>query len=106
VAPCGVAAESIARTTSYLKERKQFDRRIGSILALQHRAARMHVDIENAWSATLKLSRRWTGMLPAPSSTSRSPNEGEPDRMRTDRGMPANARRHRHVHGEDPLLHI
>jgi len=51
---CGVAEEAFARTASYLKERKQFDRRIGSFQALQHRAARMHVDIENAWSATLK----------------------------------------------------
>jgi alkylation response protein AidB-like acyl-CoA dehydrogenase len=51
---CGVAEESFARTARYLKERRQFDRRIGSFQALQHRAARMHVDIENAWSATLK----------------------------------------------------
>ena len=39
---------------SYLKERKQFDRRIGSFQALQHRAAKVHIDIENSWSATLK----------------------------------------------------
>ena len=51
---CGVAEEAFARTTQYLKERRQFDRRIGSFQALQHRAARMHIDIENAWSATLK----------------------------------------------------
>ena len=51
---CGVAEEAFARTTSYLKERKQFDRRIGSFQALQHRAAQMHIDIENSWSATLK----------------------------------------------------
>jgi alkylation response protein AidB-like acyl-CoA dehydrogenase len=51
---CGVAEEAFARTMSYLKERKQFDRKIGSFQALQHRAARMHIDIENAWSATLK----------------------------------------------------
>jgi alkylation response protein AidB-like acyl-CoA dehydrogenase len=51
---CGVAEEAFARTAAYLKERRQFDRRIGSFQALQHRAARMHVDIENAWSATLK----------------------------------------------------
>ncbi len=51
---CGVAEEAFARTTRYLKERRQFDRRIGSFQALQHRAARMHIDIENAWSATLK----------------------------------------------------
>ena len=51
---CGVAEEAFSRTASYLKERRQFDRRIGSFQALQHRAARMHIDIENAWSASLK----------------------------------------------------
>ena len=51
---CGVAEEAFARTMSYLKERKQFDRRIGSFQALQHRAAKLHIDIENSWSATLK----------------------------------------------------
>ena len=51
---CGVAEEAFARTMSYLKERKQFDRRIGSFQALQHRAAKMHIEIENSWSATLK----------------------------------------------------
>ncbi len=51
---CGVAEDAFARTARYLKERRQFDRRIGSFQALQHRAARMHIEIENAWSATLK----------------------------------------------------
>jgi len=51
---CGVAEEAFSRTVGYLKERRQFDRRIGSFQALQHRAARMHIDIENAWSASLK----------------------------------------------------
>ena len=51
---CGVAEEAFARTLGYLKERRQFDRRIGSFQVLQHRAAQMHVDIENSWSATLK----------------------------------------------------
>jgi alkylation response protein AidB-like acyl-CoA dehydrogenase len=50
----GVAEEAFARTMTYLKERKQFDHKIGSFQSLQHRAAKMHVDIENAWSATLK----------------------------------------------------
>ena len=31
---CGVAEEAFARTMSYLKERKQFERRIGSFQAL------------------------------------------------------------------------
>jgi alkylation response protein AidB-like acyl-CoA dehydrogenase len=51
---CGVAEEAFTRTARYLKERRQFDRRIGSFQALQHRAAQMHIEIENAWSATLK----------------------------------------------------
>ena len=51
---CGVAEEAFSRTLRYLRERRQFDRRIGSFQALQHRAARMHVDIENAWSASLQ----------------------------------------------------
>jgi len=54
---CGVAEEAFARTLSYLKQRRQFDRTIGSFQALQHRVAIMHVDIENAWSATLKALR-------------------------------------------------
>ena len=51
---CGVAEEALRRTLDYLKERKQFDRRIGSFQALQHRAALAHIAVENAWSATLK----------------------------------------------------
>jgi alkylation response protein AidB-like acyl-CoA dehydrogenase len=51
---CGVAEEAFARTMGYLKERRQFDRKIGSFQALQHRAAQMHVGLENAWSASLK----------------------------------------------------
>ena len=51
---CGVAEEAMRRTLDYLKERRQFDRRIGSFQALQHRAAVAHVAAENAWSATLQ----------------------------------------------------
>lgn len=51
---CGVAEEAFARTLAYLKQRRQFDRTVGSFQALQHRVAVMHVAIENAWSATLK----------------------------------------------------
>jgi alkylation response protein AidB-like acyl-CoA dehydrogenase len=51
---CGVAEEAFDRTLAYLKQRRQFDRTIGSFQALQHRVAAMHVGIENAWSATLK----------------------------------------------------
>ena len=51
---CGVAEEAFRRTLDYLKQRRQFDRRIGSFQALQHRAALAHVAIENAWSASLQ----------------------------------------------------
>ncbi len=51
---CGVAEEALRRTLDYLKERRQFDRRIGSFQALQHRAALAHIAVENAWSATLQ----------------------------------------------------
>jgi acyl-CoA dehydrogenase len=51
---CGVAEEAFAHTLAYLKQRRQFDRVIGSFQALQHRVATMHVAIENAWSATFK----------------------------------------------------
>ena len=50
----GVAEEAFDRTLAYLKQRKQFDRTIGSFQALQHRVAVMHVGVENAWSATFK----------------------------------------------------
>jgi alkylation response protein AidB-like acyl-CoA dehydrogenase len=51
---CGVAEEALRRTLDYLKERRQFDRRIGSFQVLQHRAALAHIAVENAWSASLQ----------------------------------------------------
>jgi acyl-CoA dehydrogenase len=42
----GLADEVFERTTSYLKERKQFDRVIGEFQALQHRAAELFCDLE------------------------------------------------------------
>jgi alkylation response protein AidB-like acyl-CoA dehydrogenase len=51
---CGVAEEAFARTLDYMKQRKQFDRTIGSFQSLQHRVATTHVAIENAWSASFK----------------------------------------------------
>jgi alkylation response protein AidB-like acyl-CoA dehydrogenase len=50
----GLSEEVFARTVNYLKERKQFGRRIGEFQALQHRAARLYVDIEITRAAVLK----------------------------------------------------
>jgi alkylation response protein AidB-like acyl-CoA dehydrogenase len=42
----GEVAELFERTVAYLKQRKQFDRPIGSFQALQHRAADMFAEVE------------------------------------------------------------
>lgn len=42
----GLLREAFGRTLGYLKERVQFDRPIGSFQALQHRAARLYVELE------------------------------------------------------------
>jgi alkylation response protein AidB-like acyl-CoA dehydrogenase len=42
----GVICEAFDRTVAYLRERVQFDVPIGSFQALQHRAARLYVDVE------------------------------------------------------------
>jgi alkylation response protein AidB-like acyl-CoA dehydrogenase len=42
----GVICEAFDRTVSYLKERVQFDVKIGSFQALQHRVARLYTEIE------------------------------------------------------------
>ncbi len=47
----GVIGEAFDRTVAYLKEREQFGVAIGSFQALQHRAARLFVDIELLKSA-------------------------------------------------------
>ncbi|MEO1435190.1 MAG: acyl-CoA dehydrogenase [Bacteroidota bacterium] len=61
IARIGVAAEMLGtvreafdRTVAYIKERKQFDRPIGSFQALQHRAAHMFCEIELCISVVLK----------------------------------------------------
>lgn len=50
----GVADEVFERTTTYLRQRKQFGRLIGEFQALQHRAAELYFDIEMARAAVLK----------------------------------------------------
>ena len=50
----GLADEAFARTVSYLKERKQFERVIGEFQGLQHRAAALYCDIELARAAVIK----------------------------------------------------
>lgn len=47
----GVIGEAFDRTVAYLKERMQFGVAIGSFQALQHRAARLYVEIELLKSA-------------------------------------------------------
>ena len=81
---CGVAEEAFRRTLDYLKERRQFDRRIGSFQALQHRAALAHIAVENAWSATLaSVAGARRARARPPLSTSRSPNRRRAARPRT-----------------------
>ena len=50
----GVADAVFERTTTYLRQRKQFGRLIGEFQALQHRAAELYFDIEMARAAVLK----------------------------------------------------
>ena len=49
----GLLREVFERTVSYLKERVQFDAVIGSFQALQHRAARLYVELELLESCVL-----------------------------------------------------
>ena len=50
----GIIQEAFERTISYLKERRQFDKIIGSFQALQHRAAQMYSEIEICKSLVIK----------------------------------------------------
>ena len=54
----GLADEVFTRTVAYMKERKQFDRRIGEFQGLQHRAAMLYCDIELARAAVAHASSR------------------------------------------------
>lgn len=49
----GGATEAFNRTVEYLKEREQFDAKIGSFQALQHRAAQMFCQLEQCRTAVL-----------------------------------------------------
>lgn len=50
----GVGAGAMDMTIDYLRQRKQFDRVIGSFQALQHRTAHLYSEMEVARSAVLK----------------------------------------------------
>ncbi len=50
----GLMTEAFERTIAYLKERRQFDKVIGSFQGLQHRAADLYGEIEVAKSIVLK----------------------------------------------------
>ena len=50
----GLSEEVFNRTVDYLKERKQFGKRIGEFQALQHRAAQLYIEIEITRAAVLK----------------------------------------------------
>ena len=50
----GSAQECFEKTIAYLKERQQFGVAIGSFQALQHRAAKMFIDIELSKSVVIK----------------------------------------------------
>ena len=49
----GAASECFERTVAYLKERDQFGVKIGSFQALQHRAAKMFIELELSKSVVL-----------------------------------------------------
>ncbi len=50
----GLMTEAFERTVAYIKERRQFDRVIGSFQGLQHRAADLYGEIEVAKSLVLR----------------------------------------------------
>lgn len=53
----GVSAGAFAMTATYLKERKQFDKLIGTFQSLQHRAAHLWAEIEVTASAIANAGR-------------------------------------------------
>jgi alkylation response protein AidB-like acyl-CoA dehydrogenase len=50
----GLSEEVFSRTVSYLRERRQFGKKIGEFQALQHRAAQLYIEIEITRAAVLK----------------------------------------------------
>ncbi|MBI1366168.1 MAG: acyl-CoA dehydrogenase [Alphaproteobacteria bacterium] len=71
----GSAQQAFEMTVSYLKERKQFGRPIGSFQALQHRAAHLYSEIELMKSAVLKALQDLDdnfGMAPATCSLAKA----------------------------------
>ena len=59
----GLSEEVFGRTIAYLRERKQFGKPIGEFQALQHRAARLYVEIEITRAAVLKALQTLDGEL-------------------------------------------
>lgn len=57
----GVGSGALTMTLGYLKQRKQFDRLIGSFQALQHRAAHLYAEMEVARAAVLKAQQLLDG---------------------------------------------
>jgi alkylation response protein AidB-like acyl-CoA dehydrogenase len=50
----GLSEEVFSRTVSYLRERRQFGKKIGEFQALQHRAAQLYIEIEITRASVLK----------------------------------------------------
>ncbi|KUR74928.1 acyl-CoA dehydrogenase family protein [Novosphingobium sp. FSW06-99] len=57
----GVGIGAFARTTDYLKTRKQFGKLIGEFQALQHRAAHLYAELEIADAAVIKTQQLLDG---------------------------------------------
>ncbi len=71
----GLIGEAFQRTVGYLKERVQFDVPIGSFQALQHRAARLFVEIEllrSSVAAALEAADAGSGAAPALASLAKA----------------------------------
>jgi alkylation response protein AidB-like acyl-CoA dehydrogenase len=71
----GLIGEAFQRTVGYLKERVQFDVPIGSFQALQHRVARLFVEIEllrSSIAAALEAADAESGAAPALASLAKA----------------------------------